>query len=513
VNGLDEGELLEEFITRRDESAFEALVLRHGPMVLGICRQLLRDPNDVDDAFQATFLILARKAASLRRRDLLGNWLYGVAYRVASQARSLAARRASRHCNLGQVDPREIEAASAVEPEADAIAWLHEEVSRLPDKYRAPIVLCYLEGLTHEEASDRLRWPLGTLKGRLSQAKNLLRKRLGRRGADSAKQDPTDRLRRDAMESIVPQLLLMKTIGSALLITGKDIGAYAGSAAVSQSIIDLVQGASQAMTISQIRTWALPGLLGVSATLTGVGIIAIQAAGPARPSRIVADSPATYLAPGDTPSPKPSPEKLAHARPTTAQPSSGGKPSQKPHPTERSDDGEGPLKGSDMSSGLVRQFNAQMGQKIAQADPNPKSKAVMKKLDEPISVVFPHETPLEDVLKYIQSATSSKGDSGLPIYVDPRGLEDQKESLKSTVIINLEGIPLRTTLHLILKQLHLAYCVRDGVVIVSSAWGIKQELVEICAELGVPVPELVRPNFPFRPGMQLPSDRGAQKQQ
>ena len=91
--GLTEGELLERFVQGHDEAAFEALIARHGPMVLGVCRQLLRDPNDVDDAFQATFLVLVKKAGTLRRRDLLGNWLYGVAYRVATRARVLAARR------------------------------------------------------------------------------------------------------------------------------------------------------------------------------------------------------------------------------------------------------------------------------------------------------------------------------------------------------------------------------------------------------------------------------------
>ena len=91
--GSSEGELLERFVTGHDEAAFEALVARHGPMVLGVCRQLLRDPNDVDDAFQATFLVLVRKAGTLRQRDLLGNWLYGVAYRVAARARTQSARR------------------------------------------------------------------------------------------------------------------------------------------------------------------------------------------------------------------------------------------------------------------------------------------------------------------------------------------------------------------------------------------------------------------------------------
>src|SRR5262245_47192812 len=133
VAGLSEGQLLDRFVTGRDEAAFEALVARHGPMVLGVCRQLLRDPNDVDDAFQATFLVLVRKAGTLRRCDLLGNWLYGVAYRVAVRARSLAARRMARMASAeeafevsrargGRLDPALFQSTRA---DTDHAGWLH----------------------------------------------------------------------------------------------------------------------------------------------------------------------------------------------------------------------------------------------------------------------------------------------------------------------------------------------------------------------------------------------------
>ncbi|MBY0397513.1 MAG: RNA polymerase subunit sigma-70, partial [Thermoleophilia bacterium] len=144
VAGLSEGQLLDRFVRRGDPVAFEAIVARHGPMVLGVCRRFLRDPNDVDDAFQATFLVLVRKAGSLRRRELLGNWLYGVALRVAKRARAAASARP---------EPDGFEALVAPEaPEAMDPA-VFEEVGHLPDKYRAPVVLCYLEGLTHDEAA------------------------------------------------------------------------------------------------------------------------------------------------------------------------------------------------------------------------------------------------------------------------------------------------------------------------------------------------------------------------
>src|SRR5262249_27839110 len=161
-------------------------IARHGPMVLGVCRQLLRDPNDVDDAFQATFLVLVRKAGTLRRCDLLGNWLYGVAYRVATRARVLSARRTAKAPygqegvdGLGADDGWRLSGQDAAAgPDREPRPWLHEEVGRLPEKYRVPVLLCYFEGLTHEEAAGRLGWPLGTVKGRLARARDLLRRRL-----------------------------------------------------------------------------------------------------------------------------------------------------------------------------------------------------------------------------------------------------------------------------------------------------------------------------------------------
>ena len=188
--GLTDGDLVDRFRAGRDEGgelAFEVLVQRHGPMVLSVCRGILDDPTDVHDAFQATFLVLARGAGAIRKKDSVGSWLYGVAVRVAARARVSSIRRRIR-------DRRTIEAAGNVAaagtdaPNAtgierdDGAAIVHQEVDRLPEKYRAPIVLCYLEGLTHDEAADRLSWPVGTVRSRLSRARDRLRSRLTRRG-------------------------------------------------------------------------------------------------------------------------------------------------------------------------------------------------------------------------------------------------------------------------------------------------------------------------------------------
>jgi len=181
VAGLTDGQLLGRFTHGGDDeghAAFAALVTRHGPMVLRVCGGVLRDLTDIEDAFQATFLVLASKARSIREPDAMASWLYGVALRIAFNTRVATIHR--------QVHERRY-AAMAAGPAAkedrhDLELALWEEVDRLPYKYRAPIVLCYLEGLTHEVAARRLSWPVGTVEGRLARARALLRSRLTRRG-------------------------------------------------------------------------------------------------------------------------------------------------------------------------------------------------------------------------------------------------------------------------------------------------------------------------------------------
>src|SRR4051794_30995177 len=155
VAGLTDGQLLERFATRRDEAAelaFAALVERHGPTVLRVCRGVLRDPHDADDAFQATFLVLARKAGSVRRRDSVGSWLYGVALRVSADARSMAARRRTHERRAAQMSAR----PAGDDAHDDLAAVVHEEVGRLPEPFRAAVVVCDLQGQTCEDAARLL---------------------------------------------------------------------------------------------------------------------------------------------------------------------------------------------------------------------------------------------------------------------------------------------------------------------------------------------------------------------
>ena len=182
LEAMADEQLLGLFLERGDqeaESAFRTLVVRHGPMVLGVCRHVLHQSQDAEDAFQATFLALARKGSTIRDRRVLSRWLYEVAYRVAIRARMSAMKR--------HTQERQGAEMSAIAPEHDP-DWnelrpiVHEEVNRLPEKYRTPVVLCYLEGRTNEEVARLLDWPVGTVKGRLSRARDLLRTRLSRRG-------------------------------------------------------------------------------------------------------------------------------------------------------------------------------------------------------------------------------------------------------------------------------------------------------------------------------------------
>ena len=178
--GLTDRELIAR-ISRRSfedaEASFEALVTRHGPMVLRVCRNVLNDPHDAEDAFQATFLVLVKQLRTIRNRDSIGSWLYGVAARVSARARVEAAKR--RKHEQGTM---RLAVVSAPDDDAHYGLAVQEEVLRLPDRYRSVVVLCYWEGLTHEQVAARLACPLGTVRSRIARARDLLRKRLVRRG-------------------------------------------------------------------------------------------------------------------------------------------------------------------------------------------------------------------------------------------------------------------------------------------------------------------------------------------
>jgi RNA polymerase sigma factor (sigma-70 family) len=171
-SGLSDGELLQEFVSGRADGAIAALIRRHGPMVWAVCRRVLTNEHDAEDAFQATFLVLVRRAPSLGSAELVGAWLHGVAYRTA-----LRVRQQSRSCQSLETLPDSLLAAEPL-PE---LAWrelqlvLEDELNRLPDKYRAPFVLCFLEDKTYVQAASQLGWPTGTLSKRLARSREMRR--------------------------------------------------------------------------------------------------------------------------------------------------------------------------------------------------------------------------------------------------------------------------------------------------------------------------------------------------
>lgn len=268
---VSDGQLLESFLTNRDEAAFAALVNRHGPMVMGVCRRVVHDLHDAEDAFQATFLVLVRKAASIGRRELLGNWLYGVAYRTAMKARTLKAKRAGKTTEAVSMARQE---ATEDRTWQDLQIVLDQELSRMPDKYRKPVVLCHLEGKTKKEAARLLGCPEGTVSGRLARAREMLAKRLARHGLALTGGALGLALSQDAVVAAVPSTLATSTVKAASL------GAQSlASGAISANVAGLVQGVMTSMLLSQLKTVMAVFLVGLCAIGTVLGVHLVSASG------------------------------------------------------------------------------------------------------------------------------------------------------------------------------------------------------------------------------------------
>jgi RNA polymerase sigma factor (sigma-70 family) len=213
--GPTDGQLLNDYVRRRDEAALAALVWRHGPMVWGVCRRALINYHDAEDAFQATFLVLVRRAASITAPELLANWLYGVAHQTALKARATAARRGARERQVADVPEP---AAADCDHCNDLRPLLDQELSRLPDRYRAVIVLCDLEGKTPQEAARHLGVPEGTIGSRLARARVLLARRLTGRGVILSAGALAAVLSRNVASAGAPGALVVSTIETATLV-------------------------------------------------------------------------------------------------------------------------------------------------------------------------------------------------------------------------------------------------------------------------------------------------------
>jgi RNA polymerase sigma factor (sigma-70 family) len=251
--GKPDRQLLEEYLSRRDEAALTALVRRHGSMVWGVCRRILRDYHDAEDAFQATFLVFVRKATSIGSRDLLANWLHAVACNTARRARALAARRGA----------RERQVAAMPEPEARPPAiWqelqpvLDQELSRLPPKYRIVVLLCDLQGKSRKEAALELGCPEGTVAGRLARARALLARRLARHGLPCSAGSLAAVLAQDELAASVPPAVVSSTIQAASLVAA---GQAAGG--VSVPVAALTEGVLKSMFLTKLKTASVVLLL------------------------------------------------------------------------------------------------------------------------------------------------------------------------------------------------------------------------------------------------------------
>jgi RNA polymerase sigma factor (sigma-70 family) len=283
--GLTDGELLDGFVVRRDGAYFEALVRRHGPMVLGVCRRVLRDHHDAEDAFQAAFLVLARRAAAVPRAAV-GNWLYGVAYRTALGARRAAARRRARQRSE---DAMPHPTTGPAEDWAELRPLLDAELSRLPDRYRSAVVLCDLEGLTRAEAARQLGVPEGTVSGRLTTARRMLADRLARRGV-TLSAAALGALLGQGVAAAVPTPLVAATVQAGEALAG---GTAAG--VVAPQVTALADGVARGLGFARWK----PVLLVWALALPAAGGVAVVAVG--EPEKIAPPDPPAVVSPRPEP--------------------------------------------------------------------------------------------------------------------------------------------------------------------------------------------------------------------
>jgi RNA polymerase sigma factor (sigma-70 family) len=275
VAGQSDGQLLERFVDRRDEAAFGALVARYGPMVLAVCRGVLKDAGAGEDAFQATFLVLVRRASSVHQGEALGAWLHRVAVRVAIEANRASCRRRNAERTAGE------RATMIPQLDWEREGWsslLHEELDRLPGRYRLPIVLCHVQDLTHSQAADQLRLSVGTFRRRLNRGRELLRQRLTRRGAGIAGGLTAAWLAPPA-KAAVPAAWVNATIKAAASASAsRAVATGAGSAAAA-----LAEGVLRAMFITRLK-WAAAIVVGMTCVSVATGVVIRASAGGAKPA-------------------------------------------------------------------------------------------------------------------------------------------------------------------------------------------------------------------------------------
>jgi RNA polymerase sigma factor (sigma-70 family) len=426
LGSFSDGQLLDHFRCSRDatgQDAFRILVERHGAMVLGVCRALVKDPHEAEDAFQATFLVLVRRCESIRNRETIAPWLYGVACRVARRAQIRSSRRRKREI-AAEVDPPARDGSGLETSGTDQI--LQDEIRRLPESLRAPLILCCLEGQSYDLAARRLGLRESTLRGRLHRARQRLERQLRRRGILS----PV------VARLLEPSGLALPPLSSSLIESTTQFavrwsslsGLLVGATAVPESIAALAQGVIHTMLLQTAKVFGVAAILTVGTV--GAVVVAQQKPG--------ANGPAIEAAAAGQPSPK-----------------GAGVP-----PSSRA-----------QVPGIN---NGRQTQRILQA------------LQEKYELDLPPEpTPtspgpyptLNQLLKAIKKATTRPEFPGIPIYVDPVGLQEASVSLDSPVTIYRNGT-LGFVLRQALRDLHLWYVVKDGLLMISSRADITDQRLD-----------------------------------
>jgi RNA polymerase sigma factor (sigma-70 family) len=502
TGGLTDERLLERFVGPDPEAAqlaFAELVARHGPMVLRVCEALLRDPHDAEDAFQATFLVLARRSRSIRKRGSVASWLHGVARRVALSARSAAARRRRHERRAGEMAERSADVVGGWDDLGEVI---QEEVQSLPEAYRTAIVLCDLEGLTEGQAAQQLGWPIGTVRTRLTRARERLRGRLTRRGlapsiVGAALAGPPE------AALAVPAALRDATIHGAV--------PFATSEKVPIAISTLTERVLRDMFLTRLKITAAALItIGAASSLTLATVGPTQekaaptppAAAQQPPARLSIADQLEQPVPMVFPNEIPLSDVLGYLKQATRGARGGaGMPSIPIYvdplglqaaevtlnTTVAFDAENTPLrvtlarllsrlgleyavKDDVLIISSPRRIDEERKETAAvAADHSPATETVLARLAEPIPMPFAREVPLDFALRTIEQATRNRHpDGSIPFLVDAVGLKEVNRSLSSTIVMDLEGVSLKTTLRLMLKQVGLAYIVKDGLVIVSS---------------------------------------------
>jgi RNA polymerase sigma factor (sigma-70 family) len=427
--GQSDGQLLRLFLSQRDEAAFAALVRRHGPMVLGVCRRVLHNAADADDAFQATFLVLVRKASALRSRAVLGDWLHGVARHTALKARRAAARRSAKEQTMARPE------AHGEKARDDWLPFLDEELSCMPEKYRLPIVLCDLEGRTRSEAAKHLGWPEGTVAGRLARGRTMLSKRLLRRGLAFSAGAFSAALPTTAASACVPAALVSSTIKAATLVAAGQITA---EGVLSAKVVALSGDVMKAMFLTKLKHLAV--VLAICA-VGGVGWLAYG----------------TFAQEPNGPI-----ERAVRSRPADKE--SAGKPVDVKEPDDKQSDGNvAPIPSN---APLVR----------------PTSRTLIVNLQEPIEIrSFQNPMTLRDFLGLLYELFRAK-DKELPIVVDSMAFKSDKD--ENADMINNEVydtqikfppypklLSAASALKLALAQIQVGKAemlIRDGVIFITA---------------------------------------------